>query len=293
MKKAKQKKHIDKTGRRIRRFGFWVSFFGTVYVLLGIIIPVKLAVQPMQASKPVVRRREEQREGLLVLLAGRDDQNRTAFLLVNLDAEQKSITVAALPGETVLAGGGRDDTNNTLKKIFLSKGIKAVRRELEREDIMVDRHALISAGGTAELINRLGGLTVDLDEKYAALLGDKPPGMQILSGDEGVLVFSKPADKDREQQMGWQAQAVASMIGNMLTANCPDNAQECFRLCVNICSTDINVADYHRWLPVLTEIAGQPEPAAVTLTVPGEYFERDGESRFEIDQDGWDMLREE
>ena len=283
MKKAKQKKHIDKTGRRISLFGFFVSFFGTLYVLLGVLIPVKLAVQPMSAAKSLIRR-QESHGGLLVLLAGRDELNRAAFLLVNLNAEQKSITVAALPGETVVAGGG----NETLKKIFLSRGILAVRQELLRQEIAVDRCALFSPEGTAELINRLGGLTFNLEEEHAALLGN-PTSEQTLPGDEGVLVFSRPPEMDRARQINGQARVVASMIGSALAAGGQDNALGYFQLCVNICDTDINIADFHRWIPVLAEIAGQP---AVTIAVAGEYIERDGESFFEIDEGGWDKLRE-
>lgn len=156
------------------------------------------AVQAARLAKPltllvaVCDEAYEARAGAKVLgLRGRAE----ALLLVRMDPAHQAVRALGIPGATLLEG-------EALASLNVGQGVDALRRGVESlTGQKVDRHLVLNAQGAAQLLDALGGVSVDLaeamdyEDRAAGWSVHLPTGRRSLRGAEavGYMRFRGPA----------------------------------------------------------------------------------------------------
>jgi LCP family protein required for cell wall assembly len=155
------------------------------------------APSPSEPVKPVVRL--DKHVNILVLGSDartKDDPGRSdSIMLVGLDPVTKKITIMSIPRDTRVSipGHGIGKINATTNKDVYSNGGIALLEETIGglvPGIHVDYYVRMNFAGFAKVIDALGGVTLDVEERMVYRAADTSidlkPGVQHLDGDKAL-----------------------------------------------------------------------------------------------------------
>ena len=155
------------------------------------------APSPSEPAKPVVTL--EKHINILVLGSDartKDDPGRSdSIMLVGLDPVTKKITIMSIPRDTRvnIPGHGIGKINATTNKdVYANGGIPLLEKTIGGlvPGISVDYYVRTNFTGFASMIDALGGVTIDVEERmyYKAedTLIDLKPGVQHLDGTKAL-----------------------------------------------------------------------------------------------------------
>jgi len=159
------------------------------------------AASPSEPVKPVVRL--DKHINILVLgcdARTKDDPGRSdSIMLVGLDPVTKKITIMSIPRETRVSipGHGIGKINATTNKdVYANGGIALLEETIEGlvPGIQIDYYVRANFVGFAKVIDALGGMTLDVEERMLYRAEDTrielKPGVQHLDGDK-VLQYAR------------------------------------------------------------------------------------------------------
>ena len=163
------------------------------------------ALSPSESVKPVVSL--DKRINILVLgcdARTKDDPGRSdSIMLVGLDPVTKKITIMSIPRDTRVSipGHGIGKINVTTNKdVYANGGIALVEETIQGlvPGIHIDYYVRMNFAGFANVIDALGGVTLDVEERmlYHAedTVIDLKPGVQHLDGDKALQYARFRAD---------------------------------------------------------------------------------------------------
>ena len=215
------------------------------------------------------------------------------FWLVRFVADPGSVTVTALPAETMIESAGRQDRlYGFLKYGGVSTAGQAVADLL---DISVDRTLQLTTGQMESVVDQFGGVVYTIPhrlEEYSAsgdLLVALSAGRQNLTGAyvRQLLDYSLWED-GRARQISVQQEIVAALINQFLTPYSLGQAETRFLYLVNHSETNLSRADFDAWLPWFQNMAGS-SPASVKRA-EGSFSQVEGAAVFIMDEEQRHML---
>jgi LCP family protein required for cell wall assembly len=157
------------------------------------------AAAPSQSEpvKPVVRL--DKHVNILVLgcdARTKDDPGRSdSIILVGLDPVTKKITIMSIPRDTRVSipGHGIGKINATTNKdVYANGGISLLEETIGGlvPGIHIDYYVRMNFAGFAKVIDALGGVTLDVEERMVYRVADTSidlkPGVQHLDGDKAL-----------------------------------------------------------------------------------------------------------
>lgn len=150
---------------------------------------------------------EEPKERINVLVVG-TNQNLTDFIMVaGYDPQTGNISLLSIPRDTKYKGLNSPDTAfSKINAIYQGKYIDKLQTNIEKMlDIKIDKYLIFDKNALWDVVDQLGGVTVDIGEKRLKysdpeqdLYIDLQPGVQVLNGKkaEQYVRFRRYADGD-------------------------------------------------------------------------------------------------
>lgn len=139
----------------------------------------------------------------VVLLLGKDynytnkairytSNSRTdTIMLLSVDIDSKAITAVSIPRDTRIRAD--DGVTGKINAVYTRGGLSLLKRTLEKEfDINIDCHVVLKPDAVQELVDAVGGVTVDpidrmhYDDNWARLHIHFEPGQQRITGERAV-----------------------------------------------------------------------------------------------------------
>lgn len=144
------------------------------------------------AGDEIVIQDKDRKENMVTfLIAGQDQfQELDALMIGVLDKKNLSLHCLSVPKNTLI---DNDDNQKQLCKVYGKEGMTGVRKELKRlTGLPIDRYVLIRYEGLMELVDEMGGVTVNVPQKMEYrdasqdLTIDFNQGEQTLNGKEAL-----------------------------------------------------------------------------------------------------------
>lgn len=139
----------------------------------------------------VVSDKERKENMITFLIAGQDQfQELDAFMIGVFDKKNLSLHFLSVPKNTLV---DNNDNQKQLCKVYAKEGMTGVRKELKRlTGLPIDRYVLIRYEGFMELVDEMGGVTINVAQKMEYrdesqdLTIDLKQGEQVLNGKEAL-----------------------------------------------------------------------------------------------------------
>lgn len=223
---------------------------------------------------------------LLVLgLDARPDENyptRTdSIVLVGVQPRGLRVSLLSLPRDLFIDvpgyGQQRINTINVLgEQQEIGGGVTLLSQSLAQNfNIQTDRYVRLNFQGFVELVNAVGGVTIDVpkritDYAYPAADGGTisvtfEPGTEQMDG-ERALIYARTRHADSDYQRAERQQQVISAVAGKLLI--PLYWAPALRVLNAYTETDLSVVDMARYAPIMLFRAGEFE----TLVVNPEYM---------------------
>lgn len=172
---------------------------------------VKTIHQPVERQQPVKRTEEvviKERDPFSVLLLGVDerknDKGRSDTIIVlTVNPHKKSIEMLSIPRDTrteIVGKGTQDKINHAYAFGDVQMSMDTVEHFL---DIPIDYYIKVNMQGFKDIVNAVGGVTVDNDMKFTASGESFPVGVQELNGSQ-ALKYSRMRHDDPRGDFGRQ-----------------------------------------------------------------------------------------
>ena len=203
----------------------------------------------------------------LLIIQTADKDGLPRFWLTRFLADPGSITVTALPAETMVESAGRQDRLSG----YLSYGgvSSASQAVADLCGVTVDRTVRLSPEQLEGVIDQFGGVIYTVPrrlEEYDAegnLTVSLAAGRQSLTGAHLRQLFAyRGWEEGRGRQIAVQREIAASFFNQCLTAYNLGQAESNFLYLVNHSETNLSRADFDVWLPWYQKMA-DTSPAGV------------------------------
>jgi LCP family protein required for cell wall assembly len=161
-----------------------------------------------------------------ILILGVDEANRVhrsdTIMVANIDPTDREVKIISIPRDTlvIIPGRGLDKVNHA----FAYGGIELSRGTVSKFlEVPIRYYVEIDIGGFASLIDKLGGITIDVEKRmyyvdYAGgLFVDLNPGVQKLNGREAVGYVRFRHDGDGDIGRIKRQQKFLNAVANELT----------------------------------------------------------------------------
>ncbi|MCI8360603.1 MAG: LCP family protein [Clostridiales bacterium] len=210
----------------------------------------------------------------LLIIQTADKDGLPRFWLTRFLADPGSVTITALPAETMVESAGRQDRLSG----YLSYGgvSSASQAVADLCGVTVDRTVRMSPEQLEGVIDQFGGVIYTVPrrlEEYDAegnLTVSLSAGRQSLTGAHLRQLFAyRGWEEGRGRQIAVQQEAAASFFNQCLTAYNLGQAESNFLYLVNHSETNLSRADFDAWLPWYQKMAGT-SPAGV-MRAEGTY----------------------
>lgn len=216
-----------------------------------------------------------------------DGDTASRFWLTRFVADPGSITVTALPAETMIDSAGRRDS---LDGFLAYGGVAAVSQAVNSLlSISVDHTVRISPAQLESIVDQLGGVVYTVPrqlEEYDAqgnLIVALSPGRQSLTGAYIRQLFTYSGwEEGRSRQLTVQQEVLAAFLNQLFSSYNMGQAEANFLYLVNNSETTFSRANFDQWLPWFQKMAGS-SPSAVKRA-EGSFVVENGASVFLMDQ---------
>ena len=159
-----------------------------------------------------------------ILVTGIDDafgHRADTIMLLHLNPPRKEASVISIPRDTlaVLPERGLDKINHA----YAYGGIDLLRKTVENLlEIEIPYYVIISMGGVTNLIDELGGITIDVEKRMyyvdhaGGLYIDLEPGLQKLSGKQAMGYIRYRLDGGDFPRINRQQKFLRALASEML-----------------------------------------------------------------------------
>lgn len=196
---GKHVKHHKK--RKIRKKAILIIVCAIVLLIAGGMATAGLTIKPPSVNHPAVdnEQQEEREDGIYnVLVVGTDKVglNTDTILVLSLDSINNRANVMSIPRDTM------SNVKRSVKKINSAYSIGAKNGKGNIENLKkevsyllgfeVDNYAVVNLGAFEELIDAIGGVTIDVprnmnyDDPYQNLHIHLNKGVQTLNGQQAI-----------------------------------------------------------------------------------------------------------
>jgi LCP family protein required for cell wall assembly len=202
-----------------------LGLFGVLVVAAGLVIGLgTLQVEgvagdvarvedpfPAEEGRPA----EATDESLTFLVVGVDPSDRAtgttraeAALLLRLTGDRQHAQVVSLPLDTWV-----DGQSTTVEDAFGASGPAGAVSAVETlTDVRVDHYAELDYGGLGSVVDTLGGVTVDVPERYTSQGRSFEPGPQQMDGGEAVAYLRDASAATRSGAAARQQRVVQALF---------------------------------------------------------------------------------
>ncbi len=268
---------------------FWLSFCITMAVLLPLIGVVGILgawqahstapAQQEQCDVPVQKPGTEHILNLLTVVAGQEP----GFVLIRLDAPRGRVTVAALPGQTLLS-----QDNVTLAQCYAEAGpARAAALLKESLGIQVDRYLALTPQSLAQAMNAVGTARVNL----TSLLTEAERTAAGLSGPVQEFVPGTALEFVADQQLpGHRLAALRGAVWEAFIRQnldlLPTAVPQGLRQVSSSLLTDFSALDLYTLADTLEFLADREGVVEQTI-LPGSWNEASGQFELTKDAGAW------
>ena len=219
----------------------------------------------------------------LLVIGSADKDAGDCFWLIRFQGSPASLTVTALPAETMIESDGRRDR---LSGYLSYGGVSAASQAAGTLcGISVDRTLRLTAEQLEGVVDKYGGLIYTVPqrlEQYDAggnLTVSLSAGRQSLTGAQvRQLLLYTGWDDGRSRQIAVQQEAMAAFLNQSLSSYNLGQAETNFLYLVNHSETTLSRADFDTWLPWFQKMSGTSPAGA--KKAEGDYAEADGQPIF-------------
>lgn len=141
------------------------------------------------------------------LILGMEDVRTDTIILASFCPDSRKVDLINIPRDTYIHRKGYDDpTQRKINSIYQDHGVEGVKKTISYilEDIPIDHYIILDYKGVEEIINKLGGIEVDVpfhmqyEDPTAKppLSIDIKPGKQLLDGKDSLKFLRYRKGKD-------------------------------------------------------------------------------------------------
>ncbi len=273
----------------LRRAGIFTAVFLCCLLLFGgvaVYVVLRAGDERDDLSLPSVSTEVEAPAPINVLLClTREEENYSdaMFFLFRWEFESGRIPVTALPAETVLTAGEREDT---LAGHMTYGGIPQVKNALLTTlGAQADRYMILSLTDFAGFVDKLGGVDYTIPSRLfykenETLVTALEPGFQHLNGTMMIQLLSYPEwSEGREKEIDVQQEVLTALFNQHSREDTLQELPALFRSLANQARTDLSAPLAEEILKAYQPFLDREEPARVR-TLDGAFASSDGIVRF-------------
>jgi len=223
---------------------------------------------------------------------GASESGPDVLLLVRVDAANGKATLVSIPSNLIRSLS--DGSNGFIsREAVLSGDAGLVRAVSEFAGVDIAHFVKADAAGFAQLVDRLGGIEMVLDEEVDDPEAGStfiPAGNQTLDGQQALVAcraknYRNGADTRAQIQM----KALVAIVGKASSGEGFGAQQSTLDAIAGTFQTDLSTGDV---LGLLRAFSGASPDAAWMAIVPGYSGYESGETQFSVAPNGWKTMME-